>query len=85
MPELVSCYREHQYALVVYLAAILNRIEEKDEAVFRYEIESCIKLGLTNRAKTRYSCFLNHFTADTPSGLPLSFVEYLDNKSFRIK
>jgi two-component SAPR family response regulator len=84
-PEIVSLYRENKYTQAIYLAKTLNRIDEKDENVFKYEIESYIKSGLTDLAKKRYNNFLYNLTTDRQSNLPASFIEYIDNKSIRIK
>jgi two-component SAPR family response regulator len=84
-PEILSCYKENKYTLAIYLAKTLNRIDEKDEDVFKYEIESYIKLGLTGIAKKRYNDFLCNPATDMQTNLPVSFIEYIDNKSVRIK
>lgn len=85
IPELALSYREHKYIQTIHLARILNQIKENDEEAFRFEIESYLKLGIADAARKRYNNFTGNLSSDQHSSLPASFVEYIDNKAFRIK
>lgn len=85
MPALIESYREHKYMLAIHLSRILNQIEENDEEAFHYEVEAYLKLGLTDTARKRYNEFVGNPASERSSNLPASFIEYIDNKTFRIK
>ncbi|OJU55744.1 MAG: hypothetical protein BGN96_12125 [Bacteroidales bacterium 45-6] len=85
MPALIQSYREHKYMLAIHLSKILNQIEENDEEAFRYEVESYLKLGIMDAARKRYNEFAGNPSLERPGNLPASFIEYVDNKTFRIK
>lgn len=84
MPELIRSYKLQNYPTAIRFAKILSRCDEKDAASFHYEIESLLKCGLTNEARKRYNACLSTEDGNI-FNLPPSFVEYVDNKQFRIK
>ncbi len=80
-PQMIQLYKEHKYADTVMITNILLCLDNCDEIILKYEIDSYLKLGMKDAARKRYVRFLNYLPEEKKEHFPLSVSEYTQSKT----
>ena len=84
-PEMAQSYKEHRYTDAIIVSKILFSFDNCDKNTLKYEIESYLKMEMTEMARKRYTHFLSCLPEGQKEHFPVSFTEYTKINLFKSK